>query len=153
MTGTNFSSWYNQSEGTFITVSSMLALNTVITQELLNLDDGSVANSIALRANNTAGDTSSTASTASVSQGFLNIAGAAAGVTQKVAHGIKLNDAVLVRNGGTVTTDTTYAVPVGLNRMAIGQRTSTFAQLNGHIRAIAYYNTRLPNATLQALTA
>jgi hypothetical protein len=26
-------------------------------------------------------------------------------------------------------------------------------QLNGHIRQIAYYNTRLPNAQLQALTA
>lgn len=152
MTGTNFSGWYNPSEGTFVTFFSMLALNTATTQELLALDDGSVANSIALRANNTAGDTSSTASVAGVSQGFLNIAGAAAGVTQKVAHGIKLNDAALVRNGGTVVTDTTYAVPPGQIRMAIGQRTTNFAQLNGHIRSITYFNVRLPNDRLQALT-
>jgi hypothetical protein len=153
MTGTNFSSWWNAAEGTFITDSSMLALNTVSTQELLALDDSGVNNTIFLRANNTAGSTSATVTAGGVSQGFLDISGTVAGVPQKVAYGIKLNDAALVRNGGTVVTDATYAVPTGQNRMAIGARLSAFAFLNGHIRAIAYYNTRLPNTQLQTLTA
>jgi hypothetical protein len=36
---------------------------------------------------------------------------------------------------------------IGHDQVAIGQ------YLNGHIRAIAYYNTRLPNTQLQTLTA
>lgn len=153
MTGTNFSSWYNPTEGTFVANCSLLALSTTQSQELLNLDDGASTNVITVNANNTAGSASSTATTASVSQGFLNIAGVTAGPIQKIGHAIKLNDAALVRNGSTVVTDATYTVPTGINRMAIGARTNGFAQINGHIRSIAYYNTRLPNATLQALTA
>jgi hypothetical protein len=154
MTGTNFSSWYNASEGTFVVDSAMLALNTVITQELLALDDSpSTSNNIFLRANNTAGSTSATATTAGASQGFLDITGTTAIAVQRVAYAIKLNDAALTRNGGAVIVDTTYAVPTGLIRMAIGQRLTGAGFLNGHIRQIAYFNSRLPNAQLQALTA
>jgi hypothetical protein len=128
-------------------------LNTVTTQELLALDDTpSTSNNIFLRANNTAGSTSATATTAGSSQGFLDIAGAAAGTLQKVAYGIRLNDTALTRNGGTPLVDTTYAVPTGLNRMAIGQRLTGAGFLNGHLRSVAYFNNRLSNAQLQALT-
>lgn len=152
ITGSLFSQWYNQSEGAFIIDSSMLALNTVITQELVALDDSGVANNIFVRANNTAGSTSATATTASVSQGFLDIAGTTAGTPQKVGYGIKLNDAALVRNGGTVVVDTTYAVPTGLNRMAIGARLTASAYLNGHIRSIRYVPVRAADFQLQQVT-
>jgi hypothetical protein len=36
---------------------------------------------------------------------------------------------------------------------AIGNGGSSGAYFNGHIRSISYYPTRLPNATLQSITA
>jgi len=72
-----------------------------------------------------------------------------------VATAYKVNDFAASRNGGTVATDTAGAVPVGVNRLNIGADPSGAAVnvSNTHIRQIAYYNTRLPDATLQALTA
>ena len=151
MTGTNFSSWYNQSEGTFVANISLLALSTSATQEVFEARNGA-PNIMTFRANNTVGTISTTATTAGAGQGFLELAGAAVTSQQKLAYAYKLNDTALVKDGGTVATDTTYDVPIGLVEIAIGSRTNATCQLNGHIASLTYYNTRLPNATLQSLT-
>jgi hypothetical protein len=151
MTGTNFSSWYNQSEGTFVEDFSFFAsADTVNSKAFFAVSDGTTNNRIYGNLN-------------SLSVPFVFIA--AGGVTQanistivavtnnavaKVASGYKLNDFAAVLNGGAVTTDTSGTVPT-VDRLGIGNL-NNFSQINGHIRQIAYYNTRLPNATLQTLT-
>jgi hypothetical protein len=55
-------------------------------------------------------------------------------------------------NGGTAVTDTSGVVPIVSTNMTLGTA-SGLSALNGHIRQIAYYNTRLSNAQLQAITA
>jgi len=147
-----FAPWYNQTEGTFVVSLTMLALNTVTTQEALQVDDGSSNNTTFLRGNNTAGSTSSSATTGGVAQGFIDIGGASAGVIQNIALAIKLNDAAMVRNGGAVSTDTTYSVPTGQTRAFIGTRNTGFASINGHIRSIRYFPFRASNNQLQVLT-
>lgn len=148
----NFTPWYNQSDGTFVTEYTMFALSTADNQEVVNTDDGSTANTIILRGNNGGGTTSATANTASVSQGFIDISGAAANTIQKTAYAVGFNNAALVRNGGTVFADPTYTVPVGQIRLGLGVRALGFSFLNGHLRRVVYYPTRLTNAQLQALT-
>lgn len=152
ISGSLFSQWYRQDAGTFVASCSMLALSTATTQEILETDSGSVANAITLRANNTAGQTSSTATTASVSQGFIDISGAAANTLQNVALGVSTNNTAMVRNGGAVGSDATYAVPTGLTRITFGTRTNSGAPLNGHIRSIRYIPARAADFQLQALT-
>jgi hypothetical protein len=73
-------------------------------------------------------------------------------VPSRVAYGYLLNDYGFTVNGGTVQTDTSATVPT-VNSLQLGSDPTGFGQINGHIRAIAYYNTRLPNTQLQTLTA
>jgi hypothetical protein len=150
MTGTNFSSWYNQSAGTFVVDASTVEANT--------------ANRSVYWASN-AGNTdivygvAGTVRTLRVLAGGAEVASISAGtftnnVPAKTAGAYRVNDFAASFNGGTVGTDTTGAVPTGIDRMALGGSTSLAAinQLNGHIRQIVYFNTRLSNAQLQALT-
>ena len=149
MTGTNFSSWYNQSEGTFVTVgdyvsrtnfrifmtadntptlTSRIMINGDQTQQLVVTDSGSTVVNL-------------TAGTAPE-----------ANIPTRIAAAYMLNDFAVTRDGGTVATDNTGTAPA-LNRLVIGYYPNGALYLNGHIRTIAYFNTRLPNAQLQTLTA
>jgi hypothetical protein len=53
-------------------------------------------------------------------------------------------------NGAAPTTQLSGAIPSGINRVQIGAYSGF--QMNGWFQALAYYPTRLPNATLQGLT-
>jgi hypothetical protein len=152
MTGTNFSSWYNQTEGTFVAICEassntyttyLAASNGVVAQNSMHIDNDA--------GNMRAVYYSGSAVVALLSLGAIGTIGA----VNKVATAYKANDFAASRNGGTVVTDTVGAVPVSVNRLNIGADPSGAAVnvTNTHIRSIAYYNTRLSNATLQMLTA
>jgi hypothetical protein len=153
ITGSLFSQWYNQPEGSFIADYTMIGVGVVgVTQEILNADDATANNNFFVRTTSSL-NTSMTAVTGGVAQGFIDIGGAAANTIQKTGYAIALNSAAGVRNGGTVVADTTYAVPTGLNRMALGTRLGANNFLNGHIRSIRYVPVRAADFQLQALTA
>lgn len=139
----NFASWYNQSEGTFYFEGSTFKPTTLaVVANAFEANDGTSTNRLNIRystgnlqAINTNTPISSVAYTA--------------GVTDKAAFGVKANDFSLVRNGVVVGSNTSIAMPVGIDRLLLGGG----AVLNGYIRSITYYPTRLTNAQLQALTA
>ena len=71
----------------------------------------------------------------------------------KMAVAAQANNGNFSFNGSIGTTDTTITMPA-VDRLSIGAGfVGAGEYINGHIRQIAYYNTRLPNTTLQALTA
>jgi hypothetical protein len=145
MTGTNFSSWYNQSEGTFVA----------------DADNPAVGNLYILDANNSTANEEIRLATSATSGAYLVFQGGAvqanivigtvaANTPFKIAGAYAANNANAAFNGAVSTTDTSFVSPT-VNRLQIG---ASFTQyLNGHIRTIAYFNTRLPNAQLQTLTA
>jgi hypothetical protein len=53
---------------------------------------------------------------------------------------------------GILATNTEVGVPSNINLIRIGSEHPSSAHMCGHIRKVAYYPKRLPNATLQALT-
>lgn len=148
MTGTNFSSWYNQSEGTFVADFGALSGTTA---RILTVSNGTVNNQTWMQ-------------TGVGTQAMLQVYTAGAFVAQivptgatagpaKLAGAIKTNDFAASVNGGAVGTDTSGAIGT-YDRMGIGTNfNGSVGFLNGHIRSIAYYNRRLPNAQLQAITA
>jgi hypothetical protein len=70
-----------------------------------------------------------------------------------VAIAFATNDIAACSNGGTVLTDATATVPTtNITTMAVGNWAGN-NYLNGWISSLSYYGARLPNATLQALTA
>jgi len=72
----------------------------------------------------------------------------------KVAGGLKLNDSVVAANGLLGVVDTSCNIPAGATTMSIGKAGwSASNYLNGTIKKIAYYPSRLTNTELQAITS
>jgi hypothetical protein len=152
MTGTNFSDWYNASEGTIFANYSRITTNTTYAQ-IISLDDGSLADRISLSTSGGSGyrfriDVVDN----SISQWQNANVGEGTQFPISVIAAYKINDFAATLNGGAVQTNTSGTVPT-INQLVIGNRAGGNAFLNGHIRRIAYYPTRLSNAQLQALTA
>ena len=151
MTGTNFSGWYNQPEGTFVMDGDTAKPTTLVaTAQILSASDGTVNNNHRVRFI-TAGIDAVT-SVGGVTQVDMTEVGYAVNVPSKVAYGYLLNDYGFTVNGGTVQTDTSATVPT-VNSLQLGSDPTGFGQINGHVRQIAYFNTRLPNAQLQTLSS
>ena len=146
MTGTNFSSWYNQTEGTVL-VDYDMETSTNQYPSAWYIDDGGLnrfGHSVSFGLKNCNYDSI----TNSVVQLYLSLG--AMPTTVLSAYAYKENDFVGCANGGTVLTDTSGVQPI-VNKLQIGGRLYG-AFLNGHISKLSYYPKRLTNSELQALT-
>lgn len=152
MVGNNFSNWYNQTTGTLAVTfdasangfaTYVSASNGTITQNSVHIDNQSGNMRAAYRSG----------STEVAAIGLLAIG--TVGATNRIATAYAVDDFAASRNGVLGTPDTSGAVPVGLTQLNIGtddRLTSTFYTSN-HIKTISYFNSRLPNSSLQAITA
>lgn len=146
----NFAPWYNQSEGTFV-VEADTAKPTSVAAENLMVDasDGTLNNRHYLgfvTAKAEARATVGGVNQAVIQQDY------AANATEKLAYAYKANDFAFARNGSLAGTDASGSLPT-IDRMFIGNALGSAAHLDGHIRSIRYFPTRLSNAQLQALSA
>ena len=145
--GSNFTGFYNATAGTLFVEATSTA--TAATRGLASLNDNSHSNVTQLFL------TSSDAPQLEVYNGATQANLTASAVTPttafKVAGAYKANDFALCSNGGAVGTDTSGAVPT-VTQLSIGAINGGTHQLNGHIRRITYWPTRLANAELQAIT-
>lgn len=151
MTGSNFSSWYRQDEGSFVAKFSVNNAVTSASKTILNVNDGSENNRIWLRISQTVVDFVVSA----VGQGQVDTPGfnyVSSGLTATVSIAYKKDDFVCAMDPFSPQTDTSGLVPV-CDRLNIGSRLTAGSEtLHGHIRKIAYYPRRLTNTQLQALT-
>lgn len=153
MTGTNFSSWYNQSEGTFVVAASAYnSVNGVSSQpSAYGVSDGTSNNFIEVSRLATSAAVRSRVTTGGASQ-FNSINSSwPVDVIAKVGTTYKVNDFAAVLSGGTVFTDATGTIPA-VDRLQIGGLAGA-AIWTGHIRTLQYFPRRLPNTQLQTLTA
>jgi hypothetical protein len=153
ITGADFTSFYNQSEGTlfadvFGLMTDLLVGNrgfAVITDGTYNNAIGiyKAANAALIRAEGTTGNMPQFALTNAYAQ-----------FTQyKVALGVKTNDTNAAFNGSLKTTDTSVTLPSTMNKLEFRDPTAAAGgQPSCHLAAIRYYRKRLPNAKLVALT-
>jgi hypothetical protein len=148
MTGTNFSSWYNQSEGTLF--STFQRAGSSNSGAVLGSNDNTTNNRIQIRATNAT--TVDNFIILSGSSNFFQSFTVLTNAITKAALGYKTNDPNSAVNGVAGATDTSEVIPIGLTTLGIGNVTSS-GFLNGHLRTITYYSSRLTNAQLQALTA
>ena len=152
MTGTNFSSWYNQSAGTFIAEASAFVPVATTTNAVVSANDNTGSNRNNVFVFN--GQWGGVTTTGGVDQANILIgASYTPTAVAKIAYAYQANNFAASVNGGTVGTDVSGTVPT-VDRLFLGVTGSGGgAALNGHVRQIAYYNSRLPNAQLQTLTA
>jgi hypothetical protein len=149
ITGSNFSRWYEQSEGTYYAQASKLGINPSLQQTILTSE-----------ISNTRYPEFSFRPASESPAGAARVYGTNLSVTSTVAldsakFAAAYEDGVgatSVINGiyqGSNTVD-----PIGSTRSSIvmGNYANSF-RLNGHIARLTYYPYRLPDATLQEITS
>jgi hypothetical protein len=158
MTGSNFSSWYRQDEGTFVVAFSIPHVNTPTgtNEGIYSATDGNNASNSDVKLFRAAA--SPTCFAYMDSGGAVQASLSIKTITTshqlvKNAFAYKANDVAVSTDGAAAAPDTT-ATPPYVDRLLIGQiYPSGGWYLNGHIRSLRYYPKRLSNTELQALTA
>jgi len=151
ITGSNFSSWYNQTEGTVFASSSLpTPLRSTRFSGSLSINDGTTNNRIVAVINS---DSSNNfigvfAANNNVIQANANTSISDSQLLFRHTVGYALDNYAYTVNGASAVIDTSATVP-SVNCISIGVGLST---LCGHIRRLTYWPSRLPNATLQQIT-
>jgi len=146
MTGTNFSDWYNASEGAIVAAATVLAVTGAAAfPQMMSVSDGTNNNImyVGIRLQDGRGWVSVRNSN-STTVNFDPLTGSAV-TNPKIGFGYRLNNCVGAYSGNTVSIDTATAVPV-VDRMTIG------SSFNGHLKSINYYSQRLTNAEVQSFS-
>ncbi|MEK9895383.1 MAG: LamG-like jellyroll fold domain-containing protein [Burkholderiaceae bacterium] len=88
-----------------------------------------------------------------VTKASVQISEAMAG-NSKVVATLKNSEARLVRNGSTITSSTidSFYSPAGIQSIKVGSNEAGGAQLDGHVKRVAYYSTALTETQAQALS-
>jgi hypothetical protein len=149
MTGTNFSSWYNQTEGTMVVEAQCQLPLTANKTHLFDINaGGAVPLSMSILAN--AATTLRATTFEGSTQAGLTLLTVTANVF-RIAYAIKANSFAGSGNGANILTDNSGTVPSAMTQMDIGFTSrDTPTQLNGHIRKMFYYPQRLINAEVQS---
>jgi hypothetical protein len=147
MTGTNFSSWFNATEGTLL--AHAIRSRTSDIGRIASVNDNTANESIELAADATGEfivvDGGSTL--ANITPGTVT-----ANTAFKIAGAYKLNDVQAALGGTLGVADTAVTMPT-VDRLMIGQQAGASPiYLNGTIALLTYWPTRLTNAQLQSLT-
>jgi hypothetical protein len=151
MTGANFSSWYRQDAGTFFANVNGSSLGNRFVYSVDNGTSTSGNNYMhsAFETNKHFNVVSSGNTVAQLDAGTCT-----ANAFAKFACAYTVNDFAASLNGGSMASDPSGNLPIGLSRLLIGNAYDYAPQnnINGTIKRLAYYPARLTNAQLQALT-
>jgi hypothetical protein len=150
MTGTNFSSWYNQSEGSiFCSANNNPGVTTSTSRIFYAFRNSASPSGNFIRKWIWNGNTGLLLNSIYTSDGGPIAAEFSTSLetgNKKTVISYKQNDFARSYNGSVPLTDGGGNTPVGINELQIG------TNLSGHISQLLYYPTRLPNSQLQTLT-
>lgn len=144
--------WYNASEGSILSNYVNKGINTTTGQSLYGFTDGTFSNRMLFR-NYASGNGQAVligAYNGTVNM-TLNSPSISIDSTYRMASGFKSNDYALCINNIIIISSTGIFTNL-INRLDIGNAINSEI-FNGYIQSFKYYPTKLPNATLQALTA
>lgn len=150
ITGGNFSGFFNATAGTILVVGTSAPL-FVANQDALLIDDNTTNEAYFSRR------VSGPGPLFQVNDGGVIQASIGAGSWSNLTRGgmasaYAVNDFATSFNGGAVQTDAAGTLPT-VTQMQIGRQGAGANYWNGWIERIEYWNTRLSNGQLQALTA
>jgi hypothetical protein len=142
MIGNNFARWYTQGPGSmFAEVQSVNGVSS----RAFTVSDSTISNQI-FEANDTLMNV--------YTGGAFQVQTGGTGIAGKVAMAYAANDFAVVKNGGSVTTDTSGSLASAYTQLNIGVNyNNTAGHLNGALKRISYYPRRLANTELQGITS
>ena len=157
ITGTNFSSWYNQSQGTAYTdittkgISNSLPYQTYFSFYSSANDRWGVAHQNGVSG---AYPSNSVLPYVGVNGEFSNILSGTFSVGQRISIGMHQPNGINIqssRDASIIQTTNTSRNPL-VNNLLLGGAISDNSGLMGHIKRFTYWPTRLSNQTLQTIT-
>jgi hypothetical protein len=143
MVGTNFSSWYNQNEGTVVAEFDFDVYSPNRGIYSLNLANAPGNNRFDCRTsgfNNTANGVGLNSPSITFSSGV-----------NKVASAYKVTDSAATKNGIIPTSYSLTTMPT-VDRLLIGALDAQTNQLNGHLKSFKFFSKRFLNTYLRSLT-
>jgi len=154
ITGTNFSSWYNQNEGTLLTTADYNGNNPGPNNYNMIVEGYSGLSARDFSCNIGASNPNFTTRYSFTNLDLIPVGGPIPTKTAfKLVGSYSADGSAAVFNGGLVkTTGATTSVLTPADAMSIGRRVGSSLFLNGHISRLTYYPKRLPDIELQQLT-
>jgi hypothetical protein len=149
MTGTNFSDWYNASEGTFSVNASLIGQKTSFRGILATSDSTSLTYIGILQASNGYSIRGNVLDS-NISQAALTLGTSANGVNLNASLAYKADSFAGSLNAANPVTDVSGVVPT-VSQLNIGYFGAT-AQNTCHMKKISYWPQRLTNAEVQAFS-
>jgi hypothetical protein len=141
MTGTNYSSWYNPTAGTLSAQFSFLSRTLTGTTPIVYNGSANGRWSYLSNASARMFDATNTATAGNI---------ATPTAVNKTASALSSAGMAISLNGAAPGTSAYVGTFGSQDALNIGNGAGVY--INGHIRQIIYYNTRLPNTTLRVLT-
>jgi len=151
ITGTDFSGFWNASEGSFAVEYDRIFTPSSSAKWIMQIDDGTNSERIGFVYEPSAapvGDQMFVIDGGSL-QARVGSGSFVSATPGKFASCYKLNDFAATLNGSAVNTDTSGTLPT-VNKIDIGRSQPDSNYLNGHIARLRYYAIRLPNRLLIA---
>lgn len=154
MTGSNFSSWYNQEEGSVYSEVRLdqKPLSGYYNNNIFNIASGTtnliegLVNTDYIPANNTLYN--------DVQQSAIwNPTVYSFGTILKQSISFSTNDIRVSNNSSTVVSDNSGVLPKGFTELHLGSQFQGTSLLRGYMRRFTYYPKKLTNQELQTLTA
>jgi hypothetical protein len=151
ITGSAFSSWYSQSEGTMFAECAIAQPVSGGNQFVFRSSDNTFSNSIGI---NIPGAAQLATAAGGVFDGSASsVLPLVANVPSKIAGAYASNNLGVSLNGATAVTDSTVTIPTSQTRADIGSDHIGANRVKaGTIRRLAFWGQRLPNNVLQQIT-
>jgi hypothetical protein len=150
MTGTNFSDWYNASEGALFTRGTVYADSSSF-RRFASVNDGTSSEVMYPGASSGFTGRGFVVTTAGTQASF-SLGAFAVNTPANIVLAYKLNSIAAALNGGVVSTDNLANIPT-VSRLDIGFNSgSATSWINGHIQKINFYPQRLTDAEVRAFS-
>jgi hypothetical protein len=149
ITGSAFSSWYRQDEGSLF-VSASAPQPSSGNRRIAFATDGTSNNRVGILFN-ASNNPQMLVSSGGTTFASDSIAAVTATGPVSIAAAYKVNDFGLSANGSAPTLDASGSVPSTIDRLSIGSSDGS-DRINGTIRRLTFWPTRLSNASLQQIT-
>jgi hypothetical protein len=151
ITGSNFSSFYNQTEGT-VFAETQLQSTSARNAAGFDINDNSTNNRSIFRAFTTGSFDQYLVRSGSSTVVTIASTTAPTLVTRKSISAYKINDFAITADGLAPNLDTSGAVPVAVTQMFIGSAQAGAEFMGGTIKRLTYWPVRFADNTLQQIT-
>jgi hypothetical protein len=148
ITGSNFSSWYRQDEGTVF--AEFVPRTFAQSCGLLSLDNGTTSERLQTRLSTNGKGAFVVVDGGSVQANFGTVASTSLNTKGRLATSFAVNSFKVSLNGGSVASDTSGTLPT-VAQAVIGNAVGV-SIFNGPISRIAFWPRELPESTLQTIT-